>query len=147
VSASFDVAPLCEKGQAVDLGRTMDDLIERYLRPYLALDTHVAELFVLYGVGTHCLDIASHAPRLFLRSATPRCGKSTAIKVMAQFVRNAEIVSEVSRSGIEPVGALLQRGPDTSPPTPIVVRGGSLASVCDPPRALRCRPFRNDYSS
>jgi hypothetical protein len=98
VSAPFDMAPLCEG--PIDLARTMDDLIERYLHPHLALNAHIAELFVLYGVGTHGIDIATHAPRLFLRSATPRCGKSTAIKVLAQFVRRGEIISEVSRSSL-----------------------------------------------
>jgi hypothetical protein len=86
--------------EPVNLGRIMDDLIEHYLRRYLGLGDHVPELFCLYGVMTHCLDIATHAPRLFLRSATPRCGKTTCIKILSQFVRQPEIVSEVSRAAL-----------------------------------------------
>jgi hypothetical protein len=78
-------------------------LLDQIMQPFsfhLSLDDGGPETFTLYSAFTYAIDLATYAPRLHLRSPTPGCGKSTALDVLANLVRDPNPVSEITRAGL-----------------------------------------------
>ncbi len=71
----LDIGPWPEPVEGVEL---LDRLVETF-KTYLSLDEGAAEVLALWSVYTYAIDACQFAPRLFLKSPVPRCGKTTAL--------------------------------------------------------------------
>ena len=81
-------------------GPTLLDELCGGVSHHVVFDRHIPECIALYVVQTWAMDFATHAPRLLLRSPTPRCGKSTVINMMGVLCRRPHIISEVTRASL-----------------------------------------------
>src|SRR5262249_32978907 len=87
-----DIVPWPEPVDGVTL---LNDLTGVFCR-YLSLDEGAAEMLALWGVYTHAIDACQFAPRLFLKSPVPRCGKTTALGILGQITRRPRPASNIT---------------------------------------------------
>ena len=83
--------------EAVDGSELLDRLVETF-KMHLSLDPGVAEILALWTVCTHAVDACQFAPRLFLRSPVPRCGKTTALAILSRVTRRPRAASNITPS-------------------------------------------------
>jgi putative DNA primase/helicase len=90
----LDIEPWPEAVDGVEL---LDRLFETF-KTYLSLDQGAAEMLALWSVYTHAIDACQFAPRLFLKSPVPRCGKTTALGVLGHVTRRPRPASNITPS-------------------------------------------------
>ncbi|MGO1080139.1 DUF3631 domain-containing protein [Inquilinus sp. CA228] len=80
-------------GYAVDGAALLDDLVDTILT-CLVMPKEAAVAMALWVMHAHAFDAAEHTPRLLFTSPVKRCGKSTALRVLADLVpRPLDVVS------------------------------------------------------
>jgi putative DNA primase/helicase len=83
--------------EPVDGVELLDWLVEIF-ETYLSLDEGAAEMLALWSVYTHAIDACQFAPRLFLKSPVPRCGKTTALGILGHVTRRPRPASNITPS-------------------------------------------------
>jgi hypothetical protein len=91
---NLDIEPWHEPVEGVGL---LDRFVETF-KTYLSLDEGAAEVLSLWSVYTHAIDACQFAPRLFLKSPVPRCGKTTALGILGQVTRRPRPASNITPS-------------------------------------------------
>lgn len=79
-------------------GATLLDWIAEVCRRYLALTPGAAEAMALWVVHAHAHDCFGVSPLLVFRSPAPRCGKTTALRVVGRLVPRALNLANVTTS-------------------------------------------------
>jgi putative DNA primase/helicase len=85
--------------EPVDGGELLDRLVAHFKR-YLSLESGAAEVLTLWTVATHAVNACQFAPRLFLRSPVPRCGKTTALGMLGHVTRRPRLASNITPSSL-----------------------------------------------
>ena len=88
IQSDFEPVDVPAWPQPVDGSELLDRLVETF-KTHLSLDPGVAEILALWTVCTHAVDACQFAPRLFLRSPVPRCGKTTALAILSRVTATA----------------------------------------------------------
>jgi hypothetical protein len=84
-------------GEPIDGVALLDDIVEAINR-YVILPERSAHAAALWVVHTYLLDHFDISPRLTIRSPTPRCGKSTFLRVLTGLVLRPLRASSVTPS-------------------------------------------------
>jgi len=82
-------------GQPVDGEALLDELVHVFGR-FIVLPKYAAETLALWTLFTYTHDSFQHSPILLLRSATKRCGKSTAVDLLVELVHRPMPASNVT---------------------------------------------------
>ena len=90
----LDIEPWPEPVEGIEL---LDRLVETF-KTHLSLDGGAAEVQALWSVSTHAIDACQFAPRLFLKSPVPRCGKTTALGILGHVTRRPRPASNITPS-------------------------------------------------
>lgn len=81
-------------------GEALLNEIVATLNRFLALPPGAADAIALWIMFAHCFEVAEVSPRLFFKSPTKRCGKSTAMEVVAQLVPCPLATSNITPSAL-----------------------------------------------
>jgi putative DNA primase/helicase len=84
---------------AIDGAELLDELTTAFRR-HLVLPDGAAEAMSLWTIFSYCLDAFRSNPRLAFISTTKRCGKSTALDMLAQLVSRPLSTSNISGAGV-----------------------------------------------
>ena len=82
-------------GQPVDGEALLDERVHVFGR-FIVLPKYAAETLALWTLFTYTHDSFQHSPILLLRSATKRCGKSTAVDLLVELVHRPMPASNVT---------------------------------------------------
>lgn len=93
------IAEIEPNGQPIN-GTKLLDRLAREFSTRVALSPHAANAAALWTLHTYCLDAARHSPILAWQSPTPRCGKTTALAVLAHLVYRALPTANVSPAAV-----------------------------------------------
>ncbi len=81
-------------------GGILLDAIVHTIHQYVIIDEAVADAVGLWTVGTHAVDAAQFATRLYIHSPTKRCGKTTLLMLIGRLVDRPLPGSNISPSAL-----------------------------------------------
>jgi hypothetical protein len=80
---------------SVDGARVVEAIIA-LIRRFIVISDEGVIAAAFSVIHTHCFDAANHAPYLFIRSATKKCGKSTFLDLLAFLVAEPLLTANIS---------------------------------------------------
>jgi len=111
IQSDFEPVDVPAWPEPVDGSELLDRFVESFAA-HLSLDPGVAEILALWTVCTHAVDACQFAPRLFLRSPVPRCGKTTAPAILSRVTRRPRAASNITPSTLFRVADSIGRHTD-----------------------------------
>ena len=83
----------------IDGAVLLDEIAATFSR-YLALPNYAASALALWVINSHCLDVATFNPRLFLKSPERRCGKTRTLGLLERLCPCALPAANISMAAI-----------------------------------------------
>ena len=84
---------------SVDLAGEIDDLLV-FLKKMMVMTEAARVAVVLWVVFTHCLECFDHSPRLIIKSAVLRCGKTRLLAILKQLVFHPLEAANISAASV-----------------------------------------------
>jgi uncharacterized protein DUF3631 len=92
-------SPDSSVSQSVEGALLLDELSACFRR-HLSLPEGAPDAMALWAMFAWCHDAFQHSPRLALQSPLPRCGKTTAIRILKELVPIPLATSDITAAGI-----------------------------------------------
>jgi hypothetical protein len=85
--------------EPVEGARLLDEIAD-FIRQYMALPDHAAEILALFVAHTYLLDAAWFTPYILVTSPVPECGKTTLLDLLEPLVHQGQSTDGITAGGL-----------------------------------------------